>query len=382
MDTKKSYLQSECDFFAEDIFLPKLFTKAFFCDRIELIPIVTVGFGTKLKGEGIMKKKFLCIVLIVLIFANVLVSCDLVEDFRSMVWSSDAIGLTFSLKSDGTYLVEIGEAKYLSTITIPSTYNDVPVTEVGQFNNTDAINMTLKSVIISEGITTISARAFYNCANLMSVTIPSSVTSIGEDAFYGCNAPLYTKENGATYVGDRNNPYAALIKVDSENLGDYTFPDKTTTIADGVFKECTGLTSITIPNSITKISKDMFYGCSNLKQVTLSNSVTSIEDSAFMGCTSLKSIVIPDSVFTVGNSAFANCKNLTSVTFGKSVKLIGKTAFGGCSNLSSATFTKYDGWVYSSKAYPISSDIISDPTEAARCLTSVYPYKSSFWYCE
>lgn len=332
-----------------------------------------------------MKRKILSIILSVLMLMSVLTSCGILEDLRSMIWTSDVVGLKFTLKNDDTYLVEIGDAKYFSSITIPSTYNGIPVTEVGQFNNTDATNTTLEEVYISEGIISIAEKAFYNCASLTIVTIPSTVTTIGENAFYGCNAPLYTKEDGATYVGDRNNPYAALIKVDDNKVGDYTFSNKTTTVADGAFKECTSLTSITIPNSITAISKKMFYGCSNLKQVTLPNSVISIGESAFVGCQSLRSIVIPDSVVTIGVSAFADCKKLTSVTFGQSVKFIGKLAFEDCSSLSSATFTKYDGWGYSSKTTdekinPLSPDIISDPTKAAFWLTSLYPCKSSYWF--
>ncbi|MBQ5601533.1 MAG: leucine-rich repeat domain-containing protein, partial [Clostridia bacterium] len=44
----------------------------------------------------------------------------------------------------------------------------------------------IKTVKISEGVTSIGDCAFYDCPNLTNATIPSSVTSIGNDAFYGC----------------------------------------------------------------------------------------------------------------------------------------------------------------------------------------------------
>ena len=46
-------------------------------------------------------------------------------------------------------------------VTVPSTFNGLPVTGIGD-------------------------SAFYNCTGLTSVTIPDSVTSIGQYAFYGC----------------------------------------------------------------------------------------------------------------------------------------------------------------------------------------------------
>ena len=57
-----------------------------------------------------------------------------------------------------------------------------------------------------------------------------------------------------------------------------------TNIGGGVFRECTGLTSVTIPNSVTSIGSSAFSGCSGLTSVTIPNSVTSIGSSAFTGC--------------------------------------------------------------------------------------------------
>ena len=44
----------------------------------------------------------------------------------------------------------------------------------------------IKSVAISEGVTSIGARAFEGCSSLPTITIPAGVTSIGGDAFLGC----------------------------------------------------------------------------------------------------------------------------------------------------------------------------------------------------
>ena len=329
------------------------------------------------KGKEKMKKKILSIILVMMLLLTVLTSCSLMEKLRSAIWSSDFKGLAFSLKDDGTYLVEIGDAKRSSDIVIPSTHKGVPVTEVGKFNDTGAVNNTLKSVIISEGITRISDKAFYNCASLMSVTIPASVTTIGEMAFEGCNAPLYTKEQGAIYVGDRRNAYAALVGVDNENPGDLAISDKTTVIANGAFRGCTSLTGVIFPNGVAEIHKGMFTGCTNLKNITLPNSVISIGEAAFSGCTSLTEITIPDSVISIGDFAFENCTRLSDVTIGESVTTIGKCAFSGCNILRSATFLKCENWrIVSSPAstngITVSMEILSQPSRAALLLYTVY----------
>ncbi len=106
-----------------------------------------------------------------------------------------------------------------------------------------------------------------------------------------------------------------------------------TSIGEGAFAGCTGLTSITIPNSVTGIGASAFACCTGLKSITIPNSVTGIEDCAFAGCTGLKSITIPDSVTSIGAGAFAGCTGLTSITIPNSVTGIEDCAFEGCTGL-------------------------------------------------
>jgi hypothetical protein len=69
-----------------------------------------------------------------------------------------------------------------------------------------------------------------------------------------------------------------------------TIGNNVTSIGDGTFKGCTGLTSITIPDSVTSIGGDAFLSCTGLTSVTIGNSVTSIGNSAFYRCTSLTDV--------------------------------------------------------------------------------------------
>ena len=61
--------------------------------------------------------------------------------------------------------------------------------------------------------------------------------------------------------------------------------------------------------------------------------MTLLENGVFYDCTSLTSITIPNSVTSIGSSAFDNCEELTDVTIGCGVKSIGIGAFKKCAKL-------------------------------------------------
>ena len=77
-----------------------------------------------------------------------------------------------------------------------------------------------------------------------------------------------------------------------------------TSIAEDVFRGCSGLTSVTIGDSVTSIGESAFYGCKGLTLVTIPNSVTSIGAYAFSGCSGLTSVTIPNRVTSIGKWAF------------------------------------------------------------------------------
>ncbi len=86
-----------------------------------------------------------------------------------------------------------------------------------------------------------------------------------------------------------------------------------TTISNGAFEGCTGLTSVTIPDSVTRIEYDTFYGCTGLTSVTLPEGVTNILGS-FHNCPNLTSVTIPKSM-TYIPMAFQSCTNLKEISY-------------------------------------------------------------------
>ena len=146
--------------------------------------------------------------------------------------------------------------------------------------------------------------------------------------------PESVKNNGITYsvtsIGEGAFSYCS-------GLTSIEIPNSVTSIGDYAFQNCSGLTSVTIGNSVTSIGNMAFQNCSGLTSIKIPNSVTSIGGSAFQGCRGLTSVTIPNSVTSIGESAFCNCSGLTSVTIGNSVTSIGGSAFQGCDGLTSVT---------------------------------------------
>ena len=69
-------------------------------------------------------------------------------------------------------------------IIIPDKIDGKKVTSIGdRAFQQSAIVSTIATVIVSDGVVSIGARAFANLHNLYSITLPSSVTSIGNEAF-------------------------------------------------------------------------------------------------------------------------------------------------------------------------------------------------------
>ena len=179
----------------------------------------------------------------------------------------------------------------------------------------------IKSVVIEDGVTSISFGAFYGCKSLESVTIPDSVTSIGDHAFTACTSlKSVTIPDSVTSIGDlvfRDCESLTKITVDPNNTayssdesGVLFNKDKTELImAPGAISG-----SYIIPNSVTSIGYYAFYNCTSLKSVTIPDSVTSIGAAVFNYCTSLESVTIPDSVTSIGDNAFMDCESLTKIT--------------------------------------------------------------------
>ena len=182
------------------------------------------------------------------------------------------------------------------------------------------------------GVRGIGCEAFYNCSRLASVTIPNSVTSIGLSAFSGCSGLT------AVHVTD----LAAWCRISFENSGWFADNDfyyaNPLYYARNLYLNGVKVEDLTIPDGVTSIGEGAFVNCSGITSVTIPDSVTSIGDHAFSGCSGLTSVTIPDSVTSIGGYAFAGCSGLTNVTIPDSITSFSTTAFDGCGKLWTAWY--------------------------------------------
>ena len=217
------------------------------------------------------------------------------------------------------------------SVTIPATYNGLPVTSIG-------------------------SSAFRNCSNLTSVTISDSVVSVGNNAFSHCSS-----------------------------LAEIIISESVTSIGSEAFTFCSSLTEIMIPKGVTSIGTYIFWYCNELTEINVAegNTVYHSEGNCLIetetktlisGC---QNSVIPTdgSVTRIISGSFSSCYGLIEITIPASVTSIERFAFMGCLNLTSVTFEITEGWWIASSSTAtsgteIASSDLADPSTAAEYLAS------------
>ena len=261
-------------------------------------------------------------------------------------------------------LVSIGEAAFykcgsLLPITIPST-----LTTFGLHPFVDCVNMTkvtilsnsvvsavytstsnlshvfgkqVTEIVLGEGVTAIGEYAFNGFVNLQKVTIPSSVESIGNSAFGECvlkdvninsNSIIgakYSKYSGTLagifgdavenyYLGDDVTTIGDCAFYNATNIKSLHLPAQMTSIGEGAFNKCTGLTGeFSFPEGIEILSAYVLQDCSGITSVKLPNTLKEIYTYALAGC-DITELTLPASLTGIGMYGLADCKGLTSLT--------------------------------------------------------------------
>lgn len=206
----------------------------------------------------------------------------------------------------------------LTSLTIP--------TSLTQISNHAFVGCSsLVSLTIPTNVTYIDAFAFARCSSLVSVDILSSATRISESVFYGCsnlselnihitdNASFCNNGIVSQLWKDEFGGSITLFNADGKEIKEFRTPSRVTSIGDGAFYHCSGLTSVVIPGSVTSIGESAFEGCKGLESITLPENLSIIKRKTLYDCNKLIRIIIPASVEYIYQEAFAGCVNLIQV---------------------------------------------------------------------
>ncbi len=215
----------------------------------------------------------------------------------------------------------------------------IPLPDMGDGSNIeeilrDYINMNLQEITIPKNVKNIGFTAFRMCMGLENVVFEgnSNLTNIGMYSFMGCSSlkTINLEDTKLEEIGWGALSETAIEEItlpstlktidvyafegcSSLRTVDFGANSQLTSIGEGVFGDCSSLTSITIPDSVTSIGEYAFRDCSSLETVNFgeNSQLTSIGYSAFNNCSSLTSIAIPSGVTSIGSYAFSGCNKLT-----------------------------------------------------------------------
>lgn len=178
----------------------------------------------------------------------------------------------------------------------------------------------IESVIIENGITSISSNAFAGFSNVTEITVPTSVVIIGESAFSGCTSlesitlPFIgsSREANGTYDAVLGYIFGRVPSSTSNAVGQY-YESSNGSLSGYYYAIPATLKSITITDAQI-IPFGSFSNCSSLNVIVLNSGIESISSYAFYNCSSLSELSIPNTVVNVGENALAGCNGIQKLT--------------------------------------------------------------------
>ncbi|MBQ9777775.1 MAG: leucine-rich repeat protein, partial [Clostridia bacterium] len=240
-------------------------------------------------------------------------------------WIDYALEFTLTkINGVDVYTVSAGERiALLEEVTVPATFNGLPVAEV-------------------------AGNAFKGCTNLKVIHLPDTIRQVSlVDPFAGCTAlqaiHVYATEGNGTVRywsrdgvlfdnGTEATAAPRLVMMPLGKTGTYRIPHGVVEIPANAFAN-SALSKIVIPASVTSIGKEAFLNCYFLTSVVFETAAgeqpLTIAARAFSGCAMLERITLParldeiplskyvlsDSVVNLDavDNAFANCLSLVSI---------------------------------------------------------------------
>ncbi len=204
----------------------------------------------------------------------------------------------------GDYLRVVGMGSCTGgRIAVPSTYNGLPVKEIGAH----AFNSSVTDLTLPDTIEKFSRYAFGECGSTEKIKVNLWLDSL--DFWY------YVKitKDGCTESSH-----------DQTDYGYDNFSEKTLYVAGQK------VTKLVVPFGVTQIKAHTFEGMP-IEELEFSEILTAIGDGAFNGC-ALKTLDIPAAIVSVGEYAFSRNAALRSLTLNEGLEVLGDGAFSHCTS--------------------------------------------------
>ena len=208
-------------------------------------------------------------------------------------------------------------------------------------------NTKLKSIIIGEGVISITSDAFsyynYKTSSYSSPikviwltnTPPNGYDYVNGTVNYVANDNFTLLSNTMVY------PFlSSMFEVDGVKYVPVSPSERTCDVIDCDYDKIAQYVNIGetvsyqgVKLKVNQVNSYTFYDCTNVQSVTLSMNITSIGEKTFSGCSSLTDIQIGQNVEIIGNGAFSGCSSIETIYIPSSVTSIGNNVFSGCSSL-------------------------------------------------
>ena len=139
----------------------------------------------------------------------------------------------------------------------------------------------LTSVEIPSTVEKIQIRAFGDCSSLTNVYLPNKAIEMDEDAFIDSVNLEYNEYQGGFYLGNEENPYNVLVKVDT-SIESFTTHENTKVVLRKTFTLCESLKSAKFTGNIEIFGDNgttagVFQQCASLETIVFEEGITTIE---------------------------------------------------------------------------------------------------------
>lgn len=225
-----------------------------------------------------------------------------------------------------------------------------------------ALREQVKSVVFTEGITSIASFVCCGYPNLEHVTIPEGVERISYFAFADCpitdielpqslvmiNGSAFARTKLTSVTFGRNIDQIINAFAETPTLQNFyvSAEHPRYTSVDGVIYDKSLFTLISLPvgretfvfpEGVERVGEGAMLG-SYLKELVFPSSISEIGNNALTNCYALKSVTLPRSIDVLTDGMLSGCNALEELRMGPGLSMVGGSSLSGCSSLKEITF--------------------------------------------